>query len=110
MLICFKSSVLGVKKTGLDIWLRSYTFNLDGTGVHLDEMIKSLQDCFGYTDFVLRDQMTFDTTIKITKKAKKLLSKKYNYTIQIRNWGKGANEDCFRKRVKRNIWMLFKDT
>ena len=71
--------------------------------MHLDEMIKSLQDSFGYTDFVLRNQMTFDTTIKITKKTQTFLSrlplvkKKYNYTIQIRNRGQGTNENNFRK-------------
>lgn len=78
ILIVFKGQVFGVRKTGLDIWLRSYSFEYSATGVHLGDTAKSLKESFGYNYSEVRDKMTFDTTIKITKVSKK------TYTIQIR--------------------------
>ncbi len=90
ILFVFKGQSFGVRKTGLDIWLRSFSFDASGTGVHLGDTAKSLKESFGYNYSEVRDKMTFDTTIKITKKSRIWYTKfpgvtpKYKYRIQIR--------------------------
>ena len=80
ILFVFKGQVFGVRKTELDIELSSFVYD-SVTGVHLDDTAKSLQKSYGYGYSEIRDTMTFDTKIKITKASKK------KYTIQIRYRG-----------------------
>lgn len=87
-----------MKKKNLDIWLHSYSRNVEGTGVHMKEIAKELKETYGYEYSDVRDKMTFDTTISIVKKSKPFYTKvplvgdklgdwigdDYKYTIKIR--------------------------
>lgn len=83
-LVCFSGKVFGVRKTGLDIWLHSYSRNIEGTGVHMKEIASELKKTYGYEYSDVRDKMTFDTTISIEKKKKRWFKDEYKYSIKIR--------------------------
>ena len=85
----YNGNVFGMRKTGLDTFLRSFTYGGD-THQHLEDIVTTLQTVFGYDEAEVKDKMVFDTTIKIEKVSRKLYTylpwfeNSYNYTIKIR--------------------------